>query len=435
MINEQTSSISQALGFFSTALLVFAFIALFVGGFTILNTFSIIVGQRTRELALLRIVGASRRQVFRSVLAEAGIVGLVSSLIGLGLGVLAALGLEALLSGFGITLPSGPLVFEARTVIVGLVVGVGVTVVSAISPARRPCASPRSPRWPRQAVETLVPAPLHLGPSHRPGRRGGACHRAVGPAIALVGLGAVLIFVGVARLAPAVARPMASVIGRPLARFGVRAGSGGRTPCAARGAPPRRRRPSWWAWPWSRPSRSSARRSLSRPRAASTTPSAPTSSSPRPAGWATQLAVPAGPRPSRRHRVVHRLPGPFELQSSLETLTAVSTHHLSDTVILDMTAGARRAGRRRTADRHHDGQLQHLAVGDVVPVKFAMTGKSTMRIGGMFKANSLIGNYLVGDGFFLSHFQNPSPARRPVEDERKRSRGAGGQQRSAAIRT
>ena len=71
VINEQTSAISQALGFFNTALLVFGFIALFVGGFTILNTFSITVGQRTRELALLRIVGASRRQVFRSVLGEA----------------------------------------------------------------------------------------------------------------------------------------------------------------------------------------------------------------------------------------------------------------------------------------------------------------------------------------------------------------------------
>ena len=95
--NEQSGSINQALSFFSTALLVFAFIALFVGGFTIFNTFSIIVGQRTRELALLRIVGASRRQVFRSVLAEAAITGLVSSVIGLGLGVLAARGLQALL--------------------------------------------------------------------------------------------------------------------------------------------------------------------------------------------------------------------------------------------------------------------------------------------------------------------------------------------------
>ena len=106
--NEQTSSINQALSFFSTALLVFAFISLFVGGFTIFNTFSILVGQRTAELALLRIVGASRRQVFRSVLLEAALVGLVASLVGLGLGVLGAVGLEALLKGFGITLPSVP---------------------------------------------------------------------------------------------------------------------------------------------------------------------------------------------------------------------------------------------------------------------------------------------------------------------------------------
>jgi putative ABC transport system permease protein len=109
-MNENTAAISQDLSLFSTALLVFAFISLFVGGFTIFNTFSITVGQRTRELALLRIVGASRRQVFRSVLAEAAITGLVSSVIGLGLGVLAALGLEALLRGFGTTLPAGPLV-------------------------------------------------------------------------------------------------------------------------------------------------------------------------------------------------------------------------------------------------------------------------------------------------------------------------------------
>ena len=136
VVNESTSSVNQALSFFSTALLVFAFISLFVGAFTIFNTFSIIVGQRTRELALLRIVGASRRQVFRSVLGEAAIVGLVSSVIGIGLGVLAALGLKALLSGFGVTLPAGPLVFEPRTVLVGLVVGIGVTVVAAIGPAR-----------------------------------------------------------------------------------------------------------------------------------------------------------------------------------------------------------------------------------------------------------------------------------------------------------
>ena len=135
--DESSSTINNALGFFSTALLIFAFISLFVGGFTIFNTFSIIVGQRTRELALLRVLGASRRQVFRSVLGEAAAVGLVASLIGLGLGVLAAVGLQALLKGFGVTLPTSSLVFAPRTVVAALAIGIGVTVVSAVSPARR----------------------------------------------------------------------------------------------------------------------------------------------------------------------------------------------------------------------------------------------------------------------------------------------------------
>ena len=135
--NQLSSAVDNELSFLSTALLIFALISLLVGGFTIFNTFTITVGQRTRELALLRVVGASRRQVFRSVLGEAAMLGLVASVIGLGLGVLAALGLKALLGAFGISLPSAPLVFEARTVAVAIGVGVGVTMLSAIVPARR----------------------------------------------------------------------------------------------------------------------------------------------------------------------------------------------------------------------------------------------------------------------------------------------------------
>src|ERR1700722_1485882 len=136
IINEDQTVVSQALSSLNTVLLIFALISLFVGAFTIYNTFSIIVGQRTRELALLRVVGASRGQVLRSVLTEAAIVGFISSAIGVGLGVLAAIGLKALLNGFGTSLPAGPLTFEPRTAIVGLAVGTLVTVVSAIGPAR-----------------------------------------------------------------------------------------------------------------------------------------------------------------------------------------------------------------------------------------------------------------------------------------------------------
>ena len=416
VINEATSDISQALGFLNTALLVFAFIALFVGAFTIVNTFSIIVGQRTRELALLRIVGASRRQVFRSVLLEASIVGLVSSVIGLGLGVLAAIGLEALLSGFGLTLPSGPLVFEARTVIVCLVVGVGVTVVSAISPARRAVRIPPVAAVSDQQSEVEISlrrrftwgigitvvgvAALALG--------------LTAPAIALVGLGAVLIFIGVARLAPAVARPLASVIGRPLARLFGMSGRLGRENSM--------RNPRRTAQTASALMVGLALVSAIAVFGASLSRSA-TSSVDNAISADFIITVPnnaqggfsntVGPTAATVDGVTASstvYQGQFEVKGSLSPLTAVSTRNLSDTVILNMTSGSSSA--------LADGQLlidtntansKHLAVGDVVPVKFAKTGKSTMRIGGVFKANQLIGSYLVGDGFFLDHFQNELP--------------------------
>ncbi len=417
VVNEQTSAVGQALGFFKTALLVFAFIALFVGGFTILNTFSITVGQRTKELALLRIVGASRRQVFRSVLAEAAIVGLLSSVIGLGLGVLAAIGLEALLKGFGVTLPSGPLVFEARTVIVCLVVGVGVTMVSAISPARRAVRVAPVEAVSEQQAE-------HDIPMRRRFTWGvaitllGALALAVGltaPAIALVGLGALLIFVGVARLAPAVARPMSSVIGRPLARL---LGMSGRL-----GRENSMRSPRRTAQTASALMVGLALVSVIAVFGASVSRSATSSvdnaisadlivSPPNNGGTGNfSTAVPT---------VASSVPGvtatsivygdQFEVRGSLESLLGLSTRNLSKTVILNMTAGSPRA--LTAGDLLIDtttASSDNLSVGDTVPVKFALTGRSTMRIGGIYQPNALTGHYLVGQAFFLSHFQNPLP--------------------------
>ena len=102
---SSASNVKDRLGFLNTFLLVFAFIALFVGSFIIYNTFSIIVAQRSRELALLRALGASGKQVTRSVAAEAFVVGLLSSVLGLALGVLVAIGLQGLLAAFGFELP------------------------------------------------------------------------------------------------------------------------------------------------------------------------------------------------------------------------------------------------------------------------------------------------------------------------------------------
>lgn len=137
-VSEETKdAIGPFLDIFGSILLVFAAIAVVVGTFLIVNTFSILVAQRSRELALLRAVGASRRQVTRSVLLEAVIVGFVGSTLGL----LAGLGLAALLrqlfAQIGLDLSQTPLVFSASTVVVSYVVGMIVTVVAAYLPARR----------------------------------------------------------------------------------------------------------------------------------------------------------------------------------------------------------------------------------------------------------------------------------------------------------
>jgi putative ABC transport system permease protein len=416
VVNEQTSSINQALSFFSTALLVFAFISLFVGAFTIFNTFSITVGQRTRELAILRVVGASRRQVFRSVLGEAAIVGVVSSLIGTGLGVLAALGLEALLSAFGFTLPSGPLVFEARTVVVALAVGVGVTVISAISPARRAVRVP-----PIAAISDRQESGEASG-RHRFTRGtavaivGGAL-LAVGlsvPVVALVGAGAAVVFVGAAMLAPAVARPLSGAIGRPLA--------------AVLGAPGKLGREN----------------SMRNPRRTAQTASALMigialvsamavfgASVSRSATSSVDDAISAdliisgtsngsGSFSRALAEAVTRVPGvtssliayggQFEVRQSVEDLKGVSTRGLSETVILHMTAGTEQAlGAGDLLVDLTTAESDHLSVGGTVPVKFALTGPSRMRIGGIYKANALIGSYVVSQAFYLSHYQGPLP--------------------------
>jgi putative ABC transport system permease protein len=232
---EAAAQFRQALGFFQTALLVFAGVALFVGSFIIFNTFSIIVTQRIRELALLRALGASRGQVLVSVIAEAVVVGVVASAIGVVAGVAIAVGLKALLHAFGIELPSTGVVVQARTVVVSLVVGTVITTVAAIVPARRAAAV--------APVEALREADPAAGHQRARGRR-----LALAVAVAVVGiaallfglfgsperayvyvgLGAALTFVGVTMLSPYVAGPVASVLGAPLARLGSSGGLGRR---------------------------------------------------------------------------------------------------------------------------------------------------------------------------------------------------------------
>jgi putative ABC transport system permease protein len=219
---ENQSDIKNALQFFNVALLVFALIALFVGTFIIFNTFSIVVAQRLRELALLRAIGASGRQVLASVLTEAVLVGLFASVIGLGAGIALSNALKAVLDAFGFDIPAGGTVVSAQTVIVALVVGTGVTIISAIVPARKasrvpPIAAMRDvategrPHSARRvligfAITALGVLTLFAGLFGDQG-------------IQFVGLGALIVFIGVFVLGPAVARPLSDWIGWPAARL------------------------------------------------------------------------------------------------------------------------------------------------------------------------------------------------------------------------
>lgn len=225
--DENTKALNEGLGFFKVALLVFAFISLFVGAFIIFNTFSIITAQRTRELGLLRALGASRSQVLVSVLIEAVLVGLIASAVGIAVGLLIAIGLKALLAVFGVDIPSTGLELLPRTIVVSLIVGTVVTLVASIVPARK-------------AARVAPMEALHEGGTTL--RRASLRRRAVvgtavtGVGIAsllyglfgtppsigqIIGFGAAVTFIGIGILSPLVARPVARALGSPLRRLGV----------------------------------------------------------------------------------------------------------------------------------------------------------------------------------------------------------------------
>ena len=213
--------------FISIFLMVFAVVALVVGSFVIYNTFSITVAQRTKETALLRAIGARRRQIMRSVRLEAVLVGVFASAAGVVLGVGLAQGLRSVLSAFGMELPSADMVIEPRTVVISMVTGVVVTLVAAWLPARRaakvaPIEALRDSARDRTAnskrrvvlgVLTTVAGAAFLAQGLS------------GAGAAAVGLGALGIFLGISVLGPVIARRFSRIVGWPLPRVRGMAGT------------------------------------------------------------------------------------------------------------------------------------------------------------------------------------------------------------------
>lgn len=402
---EGQTGIHKALSFFDTFLLVFAGIALFVGSFLIFNTFSIVVAQRMRELALLRAVGASRPQVIRSVLGESLLVGLVASAAGLGVGVVLAVGLKSLLAVLGFAIPSSGLVVTLRTVVVSVVVGVTMSLLAALVPAWKagkvaPVAALRDvevneeTRVVRRAVSGS--AVLAVGGGLLlVGLFGGVSHR-----MSYVGLGAAAFFVGVAVTGPVMARPLCRVVGSLLR----------------------------WS-PTGRLARNNAMRNPKRTSAsaaalmigvalvalisvmASSTKDsigALVDSSLRGdfvVGGGGQVGGESGFSPTLARRLT-ALPevasatgirsGSASIDGSPTVLLAVDPRRVQDLFDIDLRHGDLTAmGPHGIAVSQHTADADHLALGDTVTVTFPTTGVQRFAVDAIYGARTLAGDYVL----------------------------------------
>ncbi|MER5429288.1 FtsX-like permease family protein [Streptomyces sp. NPDC002588] len=227
LADDQAKAISSSMSGLKQGLLVFAGIALFVGTFIIANTFTMLVAQRTRELALLRAVGASRRQVTRSVLIEAFAVGLVAGATGLVAGIGIGAALRSLMNTLGATVPDGPLVVSPGTVATSLVVGVVITMLAAWLPGRRAAKIPPVAAMSNVHAKATTKSLVLRNTL-------GALFSGVGIALVLyattlggsdgqapMGLGAALLVLGVFILTPLLSRPLIAAASPVLRIFGV----------------------------------------------------------------------------------------------------------------------------------------------------------------------------------------------------------------------
>jgi putative ABC transport system permease protein len=406
---KQSDDIKNALSFFNIALLVFAVIALFVGSFIIFNTFQILITQRTRELALLRALGASPAQIRRSVIVEATIVGLFSSTVGLAFGFLLAIGLKALLTAFGIDLPSTTLQLMPRTIIAAFLVGVGTTLFSSIMPAVR-----ASRVAPIAALRESQPAEFRFST-----RRTvvGSVVTVIGitvllvalfgggsSAAARVGLGAATIFFGVAVLSPLIVRPVARFLGRPLRGVARRLGREN----AMRN--PKRTASTAAALMiglglvafvsvFAQSIKASSNKILEE-----TLKADYIVTNPQFTGFSQNVAGRLREDPAFS-AVSEFRQGIFGLDGRAQTLQGVDPATLQDVMQVEMRSGSLSdlgdgdvMVFQDTADSHG------WTVGDSIQMEFARTGKKDLKITGIYTDNRLLGNFIVTLSTFDQNF-------------------------------
>jgi putative ABC transport system permease protein len=408
VVDEAKDDFTGIVNIFGNVLLGFALVTVFVSTFIISNTFNILLGQRVRQLALIRALGASRGQVRFSSILEALIIGVVASILGLAGGVLLALGLRAVMSGLGMTLPSIDIILAPRTIIVALVVGIGVTLFAALSPARRaatipPVAAMRagfrfgSGEGTRRTIIAIVLAVIGVS---------GILYGLFGnpdTAILLMALagGAVLVFVAVSMFAPLFSSPSASLLGLPLEHL-----------------------------PWSRTTGHMARENAAsnNKRTASTAAglmiglalismatvvASSLKSSFRAEMGSTLTAdflVTEGNDGNFTNQLAGRIEGLPEfdevsavrygtvrVNGSNKQVTATDFAVLTDLLAIDVVDGnpAASAGDAVIAVTQDVADDNGVAVGDQLAVEFAATGQQQLTVGAIYDNEFLIGNYAI----------------------------------------
>jgi putative ABC transport system permease protein len=404
VVEESQQDVGSLVTTFGNVLLGFAGVTLFVSAFLINNTFTIVVGQRIRELALLRAVGASERQVASSVLVEALAVGLVASVIGFGLGLLTAMGLNAILSTVGFGAEGAGLVISPRAIVAALFVGLLVTFLAALLPAWR---------------ATTVPpvAAMRDGFTFRSASLG--TRSAVGGTMAVIGAallgyalfgrpetiglvggmigGALLIFLGVAALSPLFARPVARGIGAPFGRL------------------------------WKETGKLSRENAARSPRRTSSTASAlmiglalvsmalivgnsvkstfaDTLGTAITADWYldTGSFFPFSPEVTRAMEELPELdavtPGRFgamQIDDSTKQFSAVEFATIDDLFNLDITDGSIEPGDHGVAVQSDPAADLDLSVGDTIEATFNQTGVIELPVVAIYDNSSVLGNWTI----------------------------------------
>ena len=413
LAQENANQVNKNLSVVTDFLLVFALVSLFVGSFIILNTFSILVAQRTREFALFRALGASRKQVLLATLLEAAAVGLLAGILGVALGALLATGLEAVFKAVGASIPSYGLVFKPRTAVIGVFVGVGVSLLASLNPARRAARVP-----PVAALGATVAEPQYL-----PVRRTvvGAIALVIGAAVMMlglfsshqavqVGIGIAITFLGVATLAPFVARPVTGLLGRPLRRLSGIAGTLARENAMRN---PRRTAATASALMiglalvtmfsvFGQSAKASVTQSIRqqflgnyvlKTTGANFGDFSPTVE--------PKVAAVPGVEAISPERAGNALYG-----SSNVSLTAVDAATVDQVLRIDVKGGSLSSlARGQIMVEQNTASSKGLKVGSPIRLRFAKTGEQTLIVGGTYAASQLIGtNYLVSTAFFQENF-------------------------------